>query len=456
MTISGIENENAQLALETGAEYKGYKITYFDTKYFALPEGDGVFELVRFRGNEYANIIIAHTLDEARREIDLALRLRLSGDAEALIGGAKREKALLLGLLSAQRLEPLIERLKGEYDLTLLAAQGSSVNMNGVRAIEYHSTSGNRLKGLDLTVTPDEFIDKLKGFDAVICPYDGAEFWMDSHAERFASRLTNRYVIVHPDGSKRLYKGEEVHRILYNKSYLNSMFRYVPKLKGKEILEVGCSDGLVCDLLLNEAPSGVTGVDLLETTGCSYPDPRIRYLRMDGAALEFDDASFDLTLSIATLEHCQDPFKVLSEMKRVTKKGGYCYVQAGPLYFSPFGHHMFGYYDDFPWIHLRLSKEEIIAYSEKNGISAAIMKNLNVAAHQYVNAMINPGHVNGLKLAEYRLSEFMRAHDCLFIQYIPSYEGKDLLTEEIAKELASIPPQCLIAHGFELLFQVKE
>ena len=65
------------------------------------------------------------------------------------------------------------------------------------------------------------------------------------------------------------------------------MFRYVPRLRGKRILEVGCSDGLVCDLLLNEDPEAVTGVDLLETTGCSYPDPRIRYLRMDGCALGF-------------------------------------------------------------------------------------------------------------------------------------------------------------------------
>ncbi|MEK6791522.1 MAG: class I SAM-dependent methyltransferase [Deltaproteobacteria bacterium] len=455
MTIGIAADENARFAPETNGEYKGYRITYFDTKYFALPIGAGIFEIARFRNNEYADVIIAHTLDEARREIDLAAQLRLKPGSGASTNAARCEKALLLGLLPREALESLIERLKTEYDLTLLTTQGSSIVPCGFAVIKYHSASASRLKSLDLAAMPDEFMDKLKGFDAVICPYDNAEFWVDSHAERRASQLTNRYVIVHLDGSKRLYKGEEVHRILYNKSYLNSMFRYVPRLRGKRILEVGCSDGLVCDLLLNEDPEAVTGVDLLETTGCSYPDPRIRYLRMDGCALEFPNASFDLTLSIATLEHCKDPFKVLSEMKRVTKKGGYCYVQAGPLYLSPFGHHMFGYYDDFPWIHLRMSKEEIIAYSERNGIGAAIMKNLNVGADQYVNAMINQGHVNGLKLSDYRLSEFMRSEDCLFIQYIPSFEGKDLLTEEISKELAHLPPQDLIAHGFELLFQVK-
>ncbi|MBI5235969.1 MAG: class I SAM-dependent methyltransferase [Deltaproteobacteria bacterium] len=453
MTIHGATDENGGYAPETDNEYKGYRITYFDTKYFALPIDAGIFEIARFRNNEYTDVVITHTLDEARREIDLALQLRLSFEAGASTNAAKREKALLLGLLSAEALEAAIDRLKAEYELTVLMAEGSPIIADGFAVIRY--PCDGRLKSLDLAAMPEEFMDKLKGFDAVICPYDNAEFWTDSHVERRASQLTNRYVIAHKDGSKRLYKGEEVHRILYNKSYLNSMFRYVPKLKGKTILEVGCSDGLVCDLLLNEDPVAVTGVDLLETIGCSYPDQRIRYLRMDACALEFDDASFDLTLSIATLEHCKDPFKALSEMKRVTKKGGYCYVQAGPLYCSPFGHHMFGYYDVFPWIHLRMSKEEIIAYSESKGIGTAIMKNLSVSAEQYVNAMINPGHVNGLRLSDYRLSEFMRSDDCLFIRYIPSFEGKDLLTEEIAEELADIPPQDLTAHGFELLFQVR-
>ena len=125
----------------------------------------------------------------------------------ASTNAARCEKALLLGLLPREALESLIERLKTEYDLTLLTTQGSSIVPCGFAVIKYHSASASRLKSLDLAAMPDEFMDKLKGFDAVICPYDNAEFWVDSHAERRASQLTNRYVIVHLDGSKRLYKG---------------------------------------------------------------------------------------------------------------------------------------------------------------------------------------------------------------------------------------------------------
>ena len=51
MTIGIAADENARFAPETNGEYKGYRITYFDTKYFALPIGAGIFEIARFRNN---------------------------------------------------------------------------------------------------------------------------------------------------------------------------------------------------------------------------------------------------------------------------------------------------------------------------------------------------------------------------------------------------------------------
>lgn len=42
-----------------------------------------------------------------------------------------------------------------------------------------------------------------------------------------------------------------------------------------------------------------------------------------GEALPFQDAIFDVTLSLAVLEHVHDPFKCADELIRVTKPGGY-------------------------------------------------------------------------------------------------------------------------------------
>jgi SAM-dependent methyltransferase len=197
---------------------------------------------------------------------------------------------------------------------------------------------------IDVKNTSDELIRELRArnFDLVIIPYEGTVNWGDVSLENFIAMFAKQFMIVFPDGRKRLYtRYDDLNRIIYNKAYLGSMFRFVPRQKGKKILHVGCSDGLVCDLLLNESPESIVGIDIMKDVGCNYTDPRIKYARMDASNLAFKNKTFDLCFSIATLEHCRDPFHVLEEMKRVTKKGGYCYVQAGHLYYSPFGHHMF-------------------------------------------------------------------------------------------------------------------
>ena len=51
------------------------------------------------------------------------------------------------------------------------------------------------------------------------------------------------------------------------------------------------------------------------------PHPSVRYVKPDPFTLPFPDESFDLVLSGQMLEHCQNPFKAVAEMKRVLKIG---------------------------------------------------------------------------------------------------------------------------------------
>jgi SAM-dependent methyltransferase len=231
------------------------------------------------------------------------------------------------------------------------------------------------------------------------------------------------------------------------------MMEHVPSLEGLNVLEVGCSDGLVCDVMMLMGAQSVVGIDVMQSAGCSFPDEKIEYRVENAAQMSFVDSRFDLCLSIATLEHVPDPWAVLEEMLRVTKVKGICYVQAGPLYHSPFGHHMFSYFGDYPWIHLRKSKEEIIDYVNRKGIAPAIERDLATSPESYISGMLNRDHINGLFLEQYRLDEFRRRKDIEILKFNISYEGKDLLTPQILAETSHLKPNALVEHGFEIMFR---
>lgn len=294
-----------------------------------------------------------------------------------------------------------------------------------------------------------------RNFTTVVMPYRNRLFSRGVSLVRFALQFAKRLMILFPDNTVRVYENEGAHRLLYNTAYLDNMFRYIPRPVEGEVLEVGCSDGMVCDLMLKEGPSSIVGIDLLDNVGCNFPDPRISYARMDATAMTFASGRFDCAYSIATMEHVADPFQALLEMRRVLKRGGYGYVQAGPFYHSPFGHHMFGLFDSLPWIHIRRSKEEIIALGRETGVAARILQERGQDIETYVQGMINPLHINGLLYNQYRLEEFMALPDVETLFFARSYEGRELLTPAIRAELPQYSEDDLTAHGFELMFRIR-
>lgn len=91
-------------------------------------------------------------------------------------------------------------------------------------------------------------------------------------------------------------------------------------------LDVGCGTGVLAERLSREGFE-MTGVDpsagMLEVMARNAPN--VRAQRASGESLPFEDASFDLTLSIAAFHHIAEPAAVaatLREMLRVTRPGG--------------------------------------------------------------------------------------------------------------------------------------
>lgn len=97
---------------------------------------------------------------------------------------------------------------------------------------------------------------------------------------------------------------------------------------GTHILDVGCGTG---NFSIKMARKGaiITGIDISEKMlsiaqqKASNENLDIKFLKMDSNQLEFQDEYFDGVVSMAAIEFIPEAKKMIDEMFRVCKKGGY-------------------------------------------------------------------------------------------------------------------------------------
>jgi SAM-dependent methyltransferase len=111
------------------------------------------------------------------------------------------------------------------------------------------------------------------------------------------------------------------------------------------VLDAGCGGGGM-PLSLAEHARAVVGIDPLDRfsqAGARLARERglthLWFLRADGMALPFADATFDLVLSHAVIEHVADAARYLRECRRVLRPGGHVYLSTAP-YLSFAGAHL--------------------------------------------------------------------------------------------------------------------
>jgi ubiquinone/menaquinone biosynthesis C-methylase UbiE len=98
------------------------------------------------------------------------------------------------------------------------------------------------------------------------------------------------------------------------------------RLRGKDVLEVGCGTGLILSRLAPIARS-VTGVDLSEGMLARAREKGLNVLQADALHLPFPDASFDAAVCFKVLPHIPDVRGALAEMTRVVRPGGILAVE---------------------------------------------------------------------------------------------------------------------------------
>jgi methionine biosynthesis protein MetW len=106
-----------------------------------------------------------------------------------------------------------------------------------------------------------------------------------------------------------------------DRATLHSIARLVPQ--GARVLDLGCGDGALLDLLQRERGCSGYGIELADENvlACVRRGVNVIQLNLDQGLTIFDDDSFDVVLQIDTLQHLRNAEVMLRETARVGKLG---------------------------------------------------------------------------------------------------------------------------------------
>lgn len=144
----------------------------------------------------------------------------------------------------------------------------------------------------------------------------------------------NRAIELHkdvpPDWYTRSIKENLLQRFWHTTRF-REVGRLIPVTRGK-ILDIGCADGTFTKVILEHSKAKkIVAVDVLESS-ISYAKRRFARSKKlifkvaDAHELPFKNKEFDAVFCLEALEHVEDSKKVISEIYRVLKNGGYTLV----------------------------------------------------------------------------------------------------------------------------------
>lgn len=153
----------------------------------------------------------------------------------------------------------------------------------------------------------------------------------------------------------------EYHRFLQQAGWTQAVRRFVYQHTGlrqaRRVLEVGCGPGVILADLQANSPAAVYGLDQrMEALVYARSVCQSGLTNGDGLTLPYAGRVFDFTCCHFTLLWVGDPLRVLLEMRRVTRVGGWVAVLAEPDY---------GGRIDYPEGLVDLGKMQTVALKER-------------------------------------------------------------------------------------------
>ena len=138
---------------------------------------------------------------------------------------------------------------------------------------------------------------------------------------------------------------------------LNDMRRYTETEK-KELLDLGCGYGgasvqlALSGVRVTAVDNHLYDVEFLSDAKkfATEKNAYVKFCAADAHDLPFKDGSFDIIRLDSAIEHFEDPESAISECRRLIRPGGVLFINF-PLFFSPYGGHIFDYIK-IPWFHI--------------------------------------------------------------------------------------------------------
>lgn len=126
------------------------------------------------------------------------------------------------------------------------------------------------------------------------------------------------------------------------------------------ILDAGCGSGR--NMVELARLGAVTGVELSPTSVELARERGVGEV-LEGSVMDmpFDDATFDLTVSLDVIEHLQDDVGALRELRRVTRRGGALLVTVPAYQWLWSGHDVINHH------HRRYNRRTLLAAAESAG-----------------------------------------------------------------------------------------
>lgn len=109
---------------------------------------------------------------------------------------------------------------------------------------------------------------------------------------------------------------------------MRKLANYLNMIAPKKILDVGTGNGNFIKMIASmyDGYTEIIGIDDIDvavsTSQKNFEDERIKFIKMNGYKMEFEDDSFDLVCLSNTLHHLDDIKGLFQEMERVLKSTG--------------------------------------------------------------------------------------------------------------------------------------